>query len=98
VQGDGIQGQLEFKDHDAQIDVKSVAMHWVYSPNQGVGYFIGSCRLNGETGYTFFVEVHDLGQPGSNDTISIRVVNSFDTPVYIGGGTLAGGNIVIHGN
>lgn len=94
----GVQGQLEFQDHEANMDVKSQSVQWVYAPSQVDGYFSGTCQVNGVSGYTFFVQVHDQGQPGSNDDFTIWVLDSFNNPVYTSGGVLAGGNIMIHGN
>ena len=73
-------------------------MQWVYAPNQVDGSFSGECSLNGVGGYTFFVQVHDLGQPGNNDGFSIWVYDALNNPVTTASGVLAGGNIVIHEN
>ena len=54
--------------------------------------------MNGATGYTFFVQLHDRGEPGSNDDFTIWIFDSFNNPVYSAGALLSGGNIVIHGN
>jgi hypothetical protein len=98
VQGSGVQGQLEFQDHGAGVDVRSEVMQGVYAPNQIDGQFSGSCRLNGAAGYTFFVQVHDRGQPGSNDDLAIWVFDSSNNTVYSAGAALAGGNVVIYRN
>ena len=47
-------------------------------------------------GYTFFVQVHDRGQPGSNDDFSVWIYDPNEAQVYTSGGLLSGGNIVIH--
>jgi hypothetical protein len=93
-----VQGNLEFQDHDMSFDVKADTMDWVYAPNQIDGSFSGTCKVNGETGYTFFVQIHDQGQPGSNDDFTIWIFDSFNNPVYSAGALLSGGNIVIHGH
>lgn len=98
VQNAGVQGNLEFQDHDANLDVRSQSVQWVYAPNQLDGYFSGICKVNGEAGNTFFVQVHDSGQPGNTDDFAIWVFDSSNSPVYSAGALLAGGNIVIHGN
>ncbi|HRZ56038.1 MAG TPA: post-COAP-1 domain-containing protein [Candidatus Paceibacterota bacterium] len=98
VENGGALGQLEFQDHGASIDVKSMTMQEVYAANQTEGYFSGSCRINGLDGYTFFVLVNDRGQPGSNDDFAIWVFDSFDSVFYTADAVLAGGNIVIHGD
>ncbi len=96
VQGTGTQGNLEFQDHDMGLDVKAGTLDSVYAPNQMDGYFSGNCRVNGVDGYTFFVQVHDRGQPGSNDDFSVWIYDLFGTQVYTSGGLLSGGNIRIH--
>ena len=98
VEGGGVQGNLEFKDHLAGVEVISLATDWVYTPNQTDGYFSGTCSMNGMSGYTYFVQVRDMGQPGNNDEISIWVYDEFNSLVYSAGANLTGGNIVIHGN
>jgi hypothetical protein len=72
-------------------------VQWVYAPNQIDGYFSGACQVNGVSGYSYFVHVHDLGQPGSNDDFSVWISDSGGALVYASGGLLSGGNIVIHG-
>jgi hypothetical protein len=97
VLGSGVQGNLEFQDHDAGIDVKSSSVEWVYAPNQIDGYFSGTCKVNGVSGYTYFVQVHDRGEPGRNDDISVWIFDPFAIPTYTSSGLLSGGgNIVIH--
>ena len=93
-----MQGNLEFQDHNAGMTIQSETMQWVYAPNQVDAYFSGTCSLNGMNGYTFFVQVRDLGQPGGSDEMSIWVYDEFNTLVYSAGASLTGGNIVIHGS
>ena len=94
----GVQGELEFQDHGASVDLPSQVMQWVYSPKQTSGYFSGTCSVNGLSGYTFFVQVRDLGQPGTNDDFTIWIFDSSNNIVYSASELLVGGNIVIHGN
>ena len=54
--------------------------------------------MNGVSGYNYFVQVHDRGQPGSNDDLTIWIFDSGNALVYTSGGLLPGGNIVIHRN
>ena len=96
VQGSGAQGNLEFQDHDMGFNVASGTLDWVYAPTEMDGYFSGTCRVNGVNGYTFFVQVHDRGQPGSNDDFSVWIYDLFGAQVYASGGLLSGGNIRIH--
>lgn len=96
VRGAGAQGNLEFQDHDMGIDVRACTLDWVYAPNLIGGYFSGTCRVNGVNGYTFFVQVHDRGQPGSSDDFSVWIYDLFGAQVYTSAGLLSGGNIRIH--
>src|SRR6266446_6353715 len=52
-------------------NVKRGTMASVYAPTLIDGYFSGACRVNNVTGYSYFVQVHDRGQPGSNDDFSV---------------------------
>lgn len=96
VQGNGVQGHLEFQDHGGSMNVRSQNMQMVYAANSSDGYFSGACKVNGAQGYTFFVQVHDRGQPGSNDDFSVWIYDLFGAQVYTSGGLLSGGNIRIH--
>jgi hypothetical protein len=92
-----VQGNLEFQDHALNLNVKSTSVTWVYAPNGQDGYFSGACKVNGQMGFTYFVEVHDLGEPGTSDSFTVWVFDSSNTVVYTSGGGLAtGGNIQIH--
>jgi len=51
----------------------------------------GTAEINGASG-TYVVEVADNGEPGRNDTFTIRLSNG-----YTASGSLAGGNIQLHG-
>ena len=96
VQGTGAQGNLEFKDHNMSFDVKAGTVDWVYAPTQTDGYFSGACSVNNVTGYTYFVQVHDRGQPGSNDDLYVWIYDPYGAQIYTSGGLLSGGNILIH--
>ncbi len=97
VKPTGAQGNLEFLDHALGLNVKSTGVTWVYTPNSQDGYFSGTCLKNGQSGYTFFVEVHDRGEPGTSDSFSMWVFNSNNVLVYSTSGSLStGGNIQIH--
>jgi hypothetical protein len=96
VQGGGAQGNLEFQDRDASKDIRSQVMQEVYASNSIDGYFSGKCRLNVAAGYTFFVQIHDRGEPGRNDDFTIWIFDSSNNLVYTAGALLSGGNIVIH--
>jgi len=96
VQGTRAEGNLEFQDHDAGFDVKAGTMSWVYAPTQIDGYFSGACSVNNTTGYSYFVQVQDHGQPGSNDDFAVWVYDPYGAQIYTSGQLLSGGNILIH--
>ena len=96
VRGNGVQGNLEFQDQNMGFNVKGGTMASVYAPTLIDGYFSGACRVNNVTGYSYFVQVHDRGQPGSNDDFSVWIYDSNNVQVYTSGGLLSGGNILIH--
>ncbi len=51
----------------------------------------GNCEIDGRGGFTYRVEVSDNGEPGRNDTFSLRLSNG-----YSAAGSLGGGNIQLH--
>ena len=71
-------------------------MGWVYAPSEIDGFFSGACSVNNLTGYSYFVQVHDLGQPGSNDDFAVWIYDPYGAQIYTSGGLLSGGNILIH--
>ena len=52
--------------------------------------------MNHVTGYSYFVRVHDRGQPGSNDDFSVWIYDPNAAQIYTSGHLLSGGNILIH--
>src|SRR5687767_13420501 len=96
VQSTGAQGNLEYQDHDMGLDLGAGILDWVYAPTEMDGFFGGTCRVNGVGGYTFFVQVRDRGQPGSNDNFSLRIYDLFGVQIYTSGSLLSGGNVRIH--
>jgi hypothetical protein len=56
----------------------------------------GNAEINGVSGYTYSIDVADIGEPGRNtDTLKISLGNS-NGYSYSAGGTLGGGNIQLH--
>ena len=96
MQGTGVQGNLDFQDQNMNFKVKGGTMASVYAPTLTDGYFNGACSVNNITGYSYFVQVHDHGQPSSNDDFSVWVYDANGAQVYTSGGLLSGGNILIH--
>ena len=52
-------------------------------------------KVNGHRGFTYQVDVSDNGEPGTNDTFSIRLSNG-GVEIYSASGKLEGGNIQLH--
>ena len=96
MQSTGVQGNLDFQDQNVNYKVKGTTMTSVYAPTLTDGYFSGACSVNNTTGYSYFVQVHDHGQPSSNDDFSVWVYDATGAQVYTSGGLLSGGNILIH--
>ena len=95
VQGAGAQGNLEFQDHDMGLDVK--AGTWIGSTRRTRPTDTSAARASEpRDGYSYFVQVHDRGQPGNNDDFSVWIYDSNGAQVYTSGGLLSGGNIRIH--
>ncbi len=111
-----VKGQLEFIDRNApEIKVHGDVNLWVnvypdpYLKDQ-LASFAGSCKVNGEDGFYFLVNVRDAGEPGTSDTFHIRVYTDlsmsnliYDSGVQViidangqGGIILEGGNIQTH--
>ena len=94
--GTTAQGNFEFHDQYMGFDVKAPTMGWVYAPDMINGYFSGACSVNNIAGYSYFVQVHDHGQPGSNDDFSVWIYDPSGAQIYTSFGLLSGGNILIH--
>ena len=90
------QGNLEFQDHDMNIDLENGTVTWVYVPNMIDGSFSGACSVNHITGYSYFVQLHDRGEPGTTDDFSVWIYDVHGTQIYTSGSMLSGGNIQIH--
>jgi hypothetical protein len=54
-------------------------------------HFEGEAEVDGTPGYTYSIDVADLGEPGREDTLELRLSDG-----YANGGNLQGGNIQLH--
>jgi hypothetical protein len=54
----------------------------------------GTAEVNGQSGFTYQVDVADNGEPGRNDTFTIQLSGGGYS--YSAGGSLDGGNIQLH--
>ncbi len=90
-----VEGSLAFQDRSAGVEVTSLVLQGLVVSDTANASFWGTCSIIGVGGYTFTAEVHD-GGPGGADTVSFEFGDGSVRFVYAS--TLAGGNIVIHGN
>jgi hypothetical protein len=83
-------GHLEYNDKGGpKVHGTSVTNYIVVSPTRR--HIDGTANVNGQSGFTYHVDVEDNGEPGTNDYFAIRLSNG-----YVAAGTLRGGNIQIH--
>ncbi len=87
-------GRVEYKDHNASLNVKSIQINTVATTlDKKKGAITGLATVNGAGSYPFVVYVEDNGEPG----IGVDVFNiSLPTYPYSNGAVLSGGNIQIH--
>jgi hypothetical protein len=83
---------FNYIDHNTGMHMKATSITEYMATGPTIRSFKGNAEINGVPGYTYDVEVSDIGEPGRNtDTISIKLSND-----YSAGGRLAGGNIQLH--
>jgi hypothetical protein len=83
-------GHLTYNDHGTGMKVKDVSIT-AYAGSGDSRHIEGTATVNGQPGFTYQVDVSDKGEPGRNDTFSLRLSNG-----YTASGKLAGGNIQLH--
>jgi hypothetical protein len=84
-------GHLIYIDHGIDMKVKGTGVTaYVITPPTS-RHIEGTAEVNGQPGFTYQVDVTDNGEPGTNDTFTIKLSNG-----YSASGTLAGGNIQLH--
>lgn len=90
-------GQLQYNDHGAGLKVKSTRVTgFAVSPNDPDCRLINyDVEINGLPG-TAVVEACDHGEPGRNDTFSIRLSTGYSAGGSLGGDGPGGGNIQVH--
>lgn len=88
------QGNVEYQDHKANLNVKSIQINTVAtSLDKKKGTITGLAQVNGNGSYPFVVYVEDNGEPGK-DTDVFKI--DIPTYPYSNGTTLNSGNIQIH--
>ena len=87
----GLWGHLSYIDHGSDgLKVKRTGVT-AYSGTGTSRHIEGTADIDGASG-TYAVDVADNGEPGRNDTFSLKLSNG-----YTASGNLAGGNIQLHG-
>ncbi|TAJ21330.1 MAG: hypothetical protein EPO68_04815 [Planctomycetota bacterium] len=86
-------GQFNLVDHANGLHIQALTItSYGQGGTPGARRFAGTCKVNGNAGFTFRCEAADNGEPGGGvDTMRFLVSNG-----YKAGGTLAGGNIQLH--
>ena len=89
-------GHLTYIDHGPgglRVKGTGVTAYGTTNPttNPTTRHIEGTAQVNGEDGFTYQVDVADNGEPGRNDTFTLRVSDGYDAS-----GTLGGGNIQLH--
>ena len=91
-------GHLTFIDHSAggpEVKGTGVTSYTTDRNNAMMRHISGTAEMNGQSGYTYEIDVADNGEPGRNDTFAIQLSNGAGYS-YSVGGTLDGGNIQLH--
>lgn len=90
--GGALWGHLSYLDHDSSGPrVKGTGVTQYLAVGPTTRHIEGTCEVNGQSGFTYAVDVADNGEPGRNDTFAIRLSNG-----YSAGGKLDGGNLQLH--
>jgi hypothetical protein len=87
-------GHLTFKDHGPngpQVKGTGVTGYTSDATFPNMRHITGAAEVNGQSGFTYQVDVADNGEPGRNDTFAISLSNGYNAS-----GTLGGGNIQLH--
>jgi hypothetical protein len=94
LKGDGSPApvHLNYVDHNTGMKVRAKGMTSYVATSPTCRRVTGPCEINGQSGFTYTVEVCDNGEPGRHtDTFMITLSNG-----YSAGGVLDGGNIQLH--
>jgi len=83
-------GELTYDDRDGTVVRGTGVEHLVISGNRAT--VTGAATVNGQSGYRYTLTVTDNGEPGSADTVQLKVTRPGTSWTLNDGGTLAGGN------
>jgi hypothetical protein len=86
-------GHLLYIEHaQAPVRVKATTITGYQNMGGNMRRITGTAEVNGQSGFTFTVDVADNGEPGAGvDTFALQLSNG-----YAASGTLGGGNIQLH--
>lgn len=87
----GLWGHLTYIDHGDGTSVKGTGVTAYSVLSSTARHIEGTAEINGQSGFTYAVDVVDNGEPGRNDDFAITLSNG-----YSASGTLQGGNIQLH--
>jgi hypothetical protein len=88
-------GHLTYIDQTTGMKVKGTAVTAYIDIDAKTRRIGGTAKVNGESGFTYQVDVADNGEPGRNDSFAIRISDASGFS-YGASGKLAGGNIQLH--
>jgi hypothetical protein len=91
IKNGALWGHLAYHDHGNGMKVKGTAVTAYAAVDSVTRHIEGTAEVNGQSGFSYQVDVADNGEPGRNDTFSLRLSNG-----YSASGKLAGGNIQLH--
>jgi hypothetical protein len=88
-------GHLEYHDHSAggpTVHGTGVTLYTAPVAGSHLRHIEGTAEVNGQSGFTYAVDVIDNGNPGNNDVFSLKLSNGYTA----GPSNLGGGNIQLH--
>jgi len=92
VKGGALWGHLNYIDHGLDgPKVKGTGVTYYKLVNATTRHIEGTAEINGQTGFTYSVDVADEGEPGRSDTFALILSDG-----YKASGVLSGGNIQLH--
>lgn len=92
---DAFRGHLTYIDHTTDMKVKGTGVTAYVVIDATTRRIGGTATVNGQSGYTYQVDVSDKGEPGRNDSFAITLSKA-GSVTYTASGKLAGGNIQLH--
>jgi hypothetical protein len=92
IKNNAFWGHLQYQDHGTGLKVHGTGVTAYAVVDTTTRHIEGTAEVNGQSGFTYQVDVADNGEPGrQQDTFAIRLSNGYSAT-----GLLAGGNIQLH--